>query len=227
MFVKFFGASLAAGLLACTSAVRASPVIGLELLIDDSGSITAANYNLQRTGYINALTTFLPTDGSVALGVTQFDGSQHTVFTLQTITAATKNSLINALTNMNQFGGSTATGPSIQTAASNLLAFGGLSKMLIDVSTDGFGNVGINEGTAAANAVAAGIDQVNVLCIGAAANCTFNAGIGSFNISATFANFQSSIDEKLSIELAVPEPASLGLVGVAMLGLAASRRRRV
>jgi hypothetical protein len=204
-------------------------VIGLSLLIDQSGSITPTNYALQKSGYINALSALLPTDGSVALEVKQFGSTVQSVFALQTITAATKVTLLANLNAMFQTGGLTATGPAIQSAAADLLGFAGLTRRIIDVSTDGFGNVGINESLAAANAVAAGINQVNVLCIGGAANCGFNTGAGSFNVPATFANFEASLTGKLAREITpgVPEPATwaMMLIGFAGLAFAGSRRR--
>lgn len=204
-------------------------VIGLSLLIDQSGSINAANYALQKNGYINALNALLPTDGSVALEVKQFGTTVQSVFALQTITAATKVTLLASLGAMTQTGGSTATGPAIVSAQNDLLGFAGLTKRIIDVSTDGFGNIGINEGVAALAAVAAGINQVNVICIGGSANCNFNAGAGSFNVSATFANFESSLSGKLAREITpgVPEPSTwaMMIIGFAGLAFASSRRR--
>ena len=204
-------------------------VIGLSLLIDQSGSISAANYALQKVGYINALTALLPTDGSIALEVKQFGTTVQSVFALQTITAATKLTLLANLGSMTQSGGLTATGPAIQSAATDLLGFAGLTKRIIDVSTDGFGNVGINEGVAALAAVAAGINQVNVICIGGSANCAFNAGTGSFNVSASFANFESTLRGKLAREITpgVPEPSTwaMMLIGFAGLAFVGYRRR--
>jgi hypothetical protein len=206
-------------------------VVGLSLLIDQSGSISAANYALQKSGYINALTALLPVDGSVALEVKQFGTTVQSVFALQTITAATKVTLLANLTAMTQSGGGTATGPAIQSAAADLLGFAGLTRRVIDVSTDGFGNVGINEGVAALAAVAAGINQVNVLCIGGSANCNFNAGTGSFNVNASFENFENTLKGKLVREITpgVPEPSTwaMMIIGFAGLAFASFRKRAV
>jgi hypothetical protein len=158
MNIRTMLACTAALIAACAMPAGAAPIIGLSLLIDESGSISNANFALQNNGYINALTNELPTDGSVALEIKTFGNTVVSLFSLQTITAATKATALAALGANTQSGGGTATGPAIQAAQADLLSFAGLLRRIIDVSTDGFGNVGINETTAAQNAVTAGIN---------------------------------------------------------------------
>jgi Protein of unknown function (DUF1194) len=124
-------------------------------------------------------------------------------------THANFGALKTAIQNMSQIGSTTAIGDAIAKAATDLLtpAIDSL-RQIIDVSTDGVSNTGQNDVTAAANAVAAGIEQVNCLGVGGAANCNFIAGTGAFSINAAnFAAFEAALTTKLAREIGVPEPS--------------------
>lgn len=227
---------IAGGTFVASLSAQALP-IGLGLVIDGSGSISPSNFNLQRNGYIAALTNVLPTDGSVAVGVYQFSSTAQTEFAFQVINNATDlANLVAAINGMSQLGSLTAIGDGINLAASQMAAYGwgNLDNAIIDVSTDGFNNTGANPVTAALNFVtaaagtASGDGNVNCLAIGGSANCSFIAGPDSFTIATTFANFETALEQKLQQELgtSIPEPGALALFGLGLAGLRLSRSRK-
>lgn len=211
-----------AGLMLTVGVARAQP-IGLALGIDGSGSISAADFALQRDAYASVLSS-LPANGSIAVGVWQFSTNVQQEFGLQLIdSAATRTNLINAINGMTQLGNLTNLAGAISTGATALTGFGPLSKAIIDISTDGVATTGADPLTAANNAIAAGIDQVNCLGVGAGL-CGFIAGTDSFSVTATsFADFQDALTRKIAQE--VPEPSTVLLMGVGLAGVGFSRRR--
>jgi hypothetical protein len=219
--------------------VLANPAYAVELElglgIDGSGSISPSDFNLQRTAYANVLSnaSVLPLDGSVAIGVKLFASSVVTIFPVTTITSANIADLISAINAMTRPTGSTNIAGTI-TAFSNEFFSNGIdsARQVIDISTDGDNNVG-NLATAKANALAAGVDQINCVGIGVGANCTpVVGGVGAFSVVATdFAGFDKSLENKIRTEVGtstVPEPATWlsMIVGFGLAG-ATLRRRRV
>lgn len=221
---KLLGALIALPMMVAGASGAQANIIGL--VIDGSGSISATNFDLQKDGYVSALTALLSTGGTNSIGVWQFSTGVSPVFAVTKIdSAAAKASLIAAISGMTQLGGVTAIGDGVLAATAGINAHvGGFGSKIIDVSTDGFWNFGTDPATATATANLSGI-TVNCLGIGAGADCSWN-GTGTDFAAATFADFEAVIRTKLSRELTgVPEPMTLALFGAGLAGAAAMRRR--
>lgn len=131
---KILAAASAAALAVMPTGAQAA-TIELALVIDGSGSISAANFALQRQAYFNVLgdPSVLPLDGSVAIGVWQFATGVSQVFAMSEITAANINTLRNAINTMAQLGGNTNIAGSITTASNAI--FGNASPQTASSST--------------------------------------------------------------------------------------------
>lgn len=217
--------------LAATSANAATLELGLA--IDGSGSMSVAEFNLQRDAYISVLSdlSVLPRDGTTAIGIKVFSSTVINVFTMAEITVANHGALIAALTAMTRPGGSTSISGAINDFTTEIFGNSIMStRQIIDVSTDGVNNVG-NLNTARTNAIAAGIDQINCIGIGPGANCApVIAGTGSFGLNATtFGEFETALRRKILVEVrGVPEPGTwmMMIFGFGLAGTALRRQRR-
>jgi hypothetical protein len=225
MLKKFIGFLAVAGALVSGPAAKANVIA---LLIDGSGSISTSDFTLQKQGYINALNALVTPNGQNSFGVWQFSDTVQQVSAITTInTAGDLTALTTAINNMVQIGSTTAIGDAINTATSALTLFNGAGDWIIDVSTDGFSNTGADPVGAALSAITAGVDRVNCIGVGGAANCNFIAGTGAFSLSANnFSEFEAAISTKLSQEVTVPEPAALLVLSFGLVGLGLVRRRK-
>jgi hypothetical protein len=84
--------------------------IELSLVVDASGSISTANWDLQMDGYTNAINAAMPTDGSVAVSVVRFAETASVVRAMTTISSvADRTALASFFQTLSQNGNGTLT----------------------------------------------------------------------------------------------------------------------
>jgi hypothetical protein len=249
MLKKLYKAALCCIALSAFNA-NAGVIVDLELqlLTDVSGSVDGTEYTLQRDGYVAA---FRDTDvinsilaganGSIAVQYIEWSGSsqqsnQVDWFLIDSVTSA--NLFADAIAATTRaFSGSTAIGSAIEYGAALFSTNDYDSdRQVIDVSGDGITNAGGSTSLARDNALAGEVDTINGITIGTAIGLeTFYqdnvvGGDDAFHLHATsFAEFEDGIITKLKREITstqVPEPSSIALLGLAIVGLFGAKRKR-
>lgn len=246
-FKALLAAGVALGALAAAPA-NAQTAVGLELslLLDVSGSVDANEFALQRDGYVNAFNSAavqnaivgLAPVGGIAVNMILWSGAseQSQVIGWTHIdTAAEAGAFATAVSGVGQaFQGLTAPGSAINFAVPLFNNNFTGTRLVIDVSGDGQENDGTSTSAARDAAVLAGI-RINGLPIGDASLTTWyqnniQGGTNSFTLpAASFADFNAAIQQKLVAEITdtpVPEPTTMALLGMGLLGLGYVRRRR-
>ena len=203
----------------------------LSLVVDESGSVDASEWLLQRNGYISAFQSpavhaAIVAAGGIAVEYIQFDAGRQVGIGWRHITdAASANAFANDILLLTRFGNSgTGVGDAIAFARGTFgteVVGGGAAngfesaRQVIDVSGDGANNQPIG---APANytdlitdaAETAGVDKINGIVIDPAGEVGLLAfyqtqvqqGAGSFTIVAnTFADFSRAVETKILAEV--------------------------
>jgi hypothetical protein len=253
MMMESMKKGLRRGLLAAAAALpfvfgapkaEASTVgLGLVLAIDVSGSVDASEYALQLNGYVQAFQSAAVQNailgaqgGAIYATLVQWSGAGEQVQSVgwtKIDSVASSNAFATTVGGVARaFAGLTAPGTAINFSQGLFASLPeAVLRRVIDVSGDGEENDGVNTGNARNAAVAAGT-TINGLAIGGAGLLTWYqnnviGGPGAFAIqSNSFQAFGAAIQDKLVREITgVPVPGALALFGVALVGLAAMRRR--
>jgi hypothetical protein len=219
---------------------------GLELLllVDVSGSVDSTEYNLQKNGYVNAFNdpdigaAIATISGGIAVAYAEWSGSTQQSLEVgwTHLTNATQASdFATAISNANRdYFGSTAPGSAIKYGVP-LFDNNGYegSRLVIDISGDGVQNAGFNT-LAEANAASAASITINglpILTDDADLDDWYRTNItdptGGFVVAASnFSDFAEAVKTKIGREITpTPEPATLLLLGLGVIGLAGLRRR--
>lgn len=244
--------AIALALAAAPIAAKATPVdIELQLLVDVSGSIDATEFNLQKTGYVQAFQNasvqaqIANNPNGIAVQLVYWSGyNQQSIAVNWThlTDAASANAFAAAINGVSRpFAGQTAVQSALKFGADQFANNYEGTKLIIDVSGDGSDNdspaglLPTGGRDYALNTV--GVDVINGLVIGGSAS-VFNyyqnnviGGTGAFvTTAADFGAFATAVTNKIFHETGgmgdIPEPMTIAIFGLGIAGMGVALRRR-
>ena len=221
-------------------AVRAAPLFDVMVLIDGSGSVSAPDYETQRTAVQQFLDGFAIGNSANRFGLVQFGNSASLVSGL----SGDATQLSNALSSMVQDLGQTNHAAAFGAAASEFALNGrtGVQQVVV-MLTDGNPNEPTS-GNPLADAIAAAdalkTDGALVYAIGignfvspatlelyaSAPSGDYTFSVADFSgLGGALADVAGSLNSIADPEVAVPAPATLAIAGFGLAALAFARRR--
>lgn len=245
-FHKLLAAAAIAGSVAATAPANAA-VIQLGFILDESGSIGSGNYTIIKNGLAGAIGSLIPTDGSYEISVVSFDSAAQTIVNHVLIdSVAARNSVVTAIQNAVYNGGGTNFTPAFNLMSSVLQGSSqSISSTYVNFATDGATSDAAGAVTARDNLINnAGVDNLSIEAIGTGVQSAylqnsicypgpcdtaapFNFPTQGFYIAVANAQgYADAIGNKIQVVIGVPEPTTVALIALGLLGLVPATRRR-